>query len=46
MFALEMKGEEEIGFSSSHVWNMRVGPYGRLNTEELMVLNYGAGEDF
>ena len=33
------------GFSSSHVRGMRVGSLRRLSPEELILLNYGAGED-
>ena len=32
------------GFSSSHVW-MRVELSRKLSAEELMLLNYGVGED-
>ena len=32
------------GFPSSHVWMWELN-YGKLSTEELMLLNYGAGED-
>ena len=32
-------------FTSSHVWNVRIGPYRKLSAEEWMLLNYGVGED-
>ena len=36
---------QSYGFSSSHVWNLRVEPLRRLSTEELMLSNCGPGED-
>ena len=35
----------KAGFSSGHVWDVRVGRKRELNTEELMLLNCGVGED-
>ena len=36
---------QSYGFSSSHVWIVRVGLWRRPSAEELMLLNCGAGED-
>ena len=33
------------GFSSGHVWMLRVGLWRKLSAEELMLLNCGVGED-
>ena len=35
---------QSYGFSSSHAW-MWIGPLRRLSSEELMLSNYGVGED-
>ena len=43
-FADKGSYSQSYGFSSSHAW-MWVGPYRRLSTKELMLLNCGAGED-
>ena len=37
---------QSYGFSSSHVWMWELDHKKRLRTEELMVLNCGAGENF
>ena len=41
-FANKCPYSQRYGFSSTDV---RVGPYRRLSTEELMLLNCGVGED-
>ena len=43
-FANKGPSSQGYGFSSSHVW-IRVGLLRKLSTEELMLLNYGVGED-
>ena len=37
---------QSYGFSSGHITDVRGGPLRRLSTEELMLSNCGAGEDF
>ena len=36
---------QSYGFSSSHVWMLRVGLERKLSAKEVMLLNYGVGED-
>ena len=43
-FANKGPSSQSYGFSSSHVW-MRDGLQRKLSTKELMLLNYGVGED-
>ena len=44
-FANKGSSSQGCGFSSGHVWMWELGPSRRLSTEELMLLNCGAGED-
>ena len=44
-FANKGPSSQIYGFSSTHVMNIRVGLQRKLSTEELMLLNYGIGED-
>ena len=44
-FADEGPYNQNYGIYRSHVWMLRPGPYRRLSTKELMILNCGAGED-
>ena len=43
-FVNKSPSSQGYGFSSSHVWMWEVD-YKELNTEELMLLNCGVGED-
>ena len=36
---------QSYGFSNSHIWSVRVGPWRKLSPEEMMLSNCGAGED-
>ena len=44
-FANKGPSSQGYGFSSGHVWMLRVGLWRKLSTEELMLLNCGVGED-
>ena len=44
-FANKIPYSQSCGFSSNHVWMWELDHKKRLSTEELMLLNYGAGED-
>ena len=44
-FANKGPSSQRYGFSSGHVWDVRVGLQRKLSAEELMFLNCGAGED-
>ena len=44
-FADKYPSSQSYGFSSSHVWEEKVGPQRKLRAEELMLLNCGVGED-
>ena len=39
------KGRYSHSFSSSHVWMWELGAWRRLSTKEMMLSNYGVGED-
>ena len=44
-FANKGPSSQGYGFSSGHVWDVRVGLWRKLSAEELMLLNCGVGED-
>ena len=44
-FANKGPSSQGYGFSSGHVWMLRVGLWRKLSAEELMLLNSGVGED-
>ena len=44
-FANKGPSSQGYGFSSSHVMDARVGLLKKLSAEELMLLNFGVGED-
>ena len=44
-FANKGRSSQSYGFSSSHVWMLRVGLQTKLKAKELMLLNCGVGED-
>ena len=44
-FANKSPSSQGYGFSSIHVWMLRVGLWRKLSTKELMLLNCGVGED-
>ena len=44
-FANKGPSSQSYGFSSSHVWVGELDLYRKLSAKELMLLNYGVGED-
>ena len=44
-FANKSPSSQSYGFSSKSCMDVRVGPWRKLSTEELMLLNCGVGED-
>ena len=44
-FANKGPSSQGYGFSSGHVWDVKVGLWRRLSAEELMLFNCGVGED-
>ena len=44
-FANKGLSSQGYGFSSSHVWMLRVGLWRKLSAKEMMLLNCGVGED-
>ena len=44
-FANKGPSSQGYGISSGHVWMWELGLWRKLSTEELMLLNWGVGED-
>ena len=45
IYAHKVLSNQSYGFSSSHLWMWELDHKEKLNPEELMLLNYGVGED-